>query len=91
MFGHYREISDLGLNVLTSLSLGQYIKASVRDFPVMTSLSVNKYYTLFKMNFQITEMIIAYLKSLHYVHDCIFKFKLYTKETIAVCIFKLNH
>ena len=28
-FRHYREISDLGLNVLTSLSLGQYIKASV--------------------------------------------------------------
>ena len=41
-FGHYREISDLGLDVLTSLSLGQYIKASVWDFPVMTSLSVNK-------------------------------------------------
>ena len=33
--------SGLGLNVLTSLSLGQYIKASVWDFPVMTSLSVN--------------------------------------------------
>ena len=27
------------LNVLTSLSLGQYIKASVWDFPVITSLS----------------------------------------------------
>ena len=36
------EISDLGLDVLTSLSLGQYIKASVWDFPVMASLSVNK-------------------------------------------------
>ena len=35
-FGHYREISDLGLDV--------YIKASVLDFPVMTSLSVNKWY-----------------------------------------------
>ena len=31
-------------DVLTSLSLGQYIKASVWDFPVMTSLSVNKWY-----------------------------------------------
>ena len=38
----FREISDLRLNVLISLSLGQYIKASVWDFPVMTSLSVNK-------------------------------------------------
>ena len=28
--------------VLTSLLLGQYIKASVWDFPLMTSLSVNK-------------------------------------------------
>ena len=31
-FGHYREISDLGLDVLTSLLLGQYIKASVSLF-----------------------------------------------------------
>ena len=39
---------NLGLGVLTSLSLGQYIKASrsVSDFPVMTSLSVNKYYIM---------------------------------------------
>ena len=43
-FGHYREISDLGLDVLTSLSLGQYIKASIWGFPVMTSLLVNKWY-----------------------------------------------
>ena len=35
-WGHYREISDRGLDVLTSLSLGQYIKAEVWDFPVMT-------------------------------------------------------
>ena len=35
-WGHYREISDQGLDVLTSLSLGQYIKAEVWDFPVMT-------------------------------------------------------
>ena len=33
---HYREISDRGFNVLTSLSLGQYIKVSVWDFPAMT-------------------------------------------------------
>ena len=33
--GHYREISDFGLNVLIERSLGQYIKASVREFPVM--------------------------------------------------------
>ena len=33
---HYREISDRGLDVLTSVSLGQYIKAEVWDFPVMT-------------------------------------------------------
>ena len=39
-----RKRRDLGLDVLTSLSLGQYIKASVWDFPVMTSLSVNKWY-----------------------------------------------
>ena len=32
----------LGVDVLISLSLGQYIKASVWDFPLMTSLSVNK-------------------------------------------------
>ena len=31
-------------DVLTSLSLSQCIKASVWDFPVMTSLSVNKWY-----------------------------------------------
>ena len=40
--GHYQEISDLSLDVLTLLSLGQYI--TVWDFPVMTSLSVNKWY-----------------------------------------------
>ena len=40
------EISDLSLDVLTSLSLGQYMKASVWDFPVMTSLSVNKWYII---------------------------------------------
>ena len=31
-----REISDLNLDVLTLLLLGQYIKASVWDFPAMT-------------------------------------------------------
>ena len=35
----YDEIHD----VLSSLSFGQYIKAAVWDFPVMTSLSVNKW------------------------------------------------
>ena len=35
-----REISNIGLVALTSLSLGQYGKASVWDFPVTTSLSV---------------------------------------------------
>ena len=38
-WGHYRETSDRGLawlDVSTSLSLGQYIKAEVWDFPVMT-------------------------------------------------------
>ena len=29
----------MGLDVLTLLSLGQYVKASVRDFPVMTELT----------------------------------------------------
>ena len=43
-FSHYREISDLSLDVLTLLSLGQYI--TVWGFPVMTSLSVNKWYIL---------------------------------------------
>ena len=34
-------MSDLGLDVLTSLSIGQYsIKASVSDFSVMTALSL---------------------------------------------------
>ena len=32
LFGHYREISDLSLDVMTSLSLGQYIKGSVWAF-----------------------------------------------------------
>ena len=41
-FSHYREISDLSLDVLTLLSLGQY--TTVWGFPVMTSLSVNKWY-----------------------------------------------
>ena len=40
----------LGLDVLTSLSLGQYIKASVWDFPAMTSLSVNKWYVIFRLS-----------------------------------------
>ena len=40
------KIADLGLDVLTSLSLGQYIKTSVQDFPVMTSLAVNKWYVI---------------------------------------------
>ena len=35
-FGHCREILDVGLDVLTSLSLCQYIKVSVWDFPVLT-------------------------------------------------------
>ena len=43
-----REISDLGLNVLTSLSLGQYIKAEVWDFPVMPDRTeeVNKLFII---------------------------------------------
>ena len=43
-FSHYRQISDLGLDGLTSISLGQYIKALVWDFPLMTSLLVSKRY-----------------------------------------------
>ena len=35
-WGHYREISDRGLDVLTERQRGQYIKAEVWDFPVMT-------------------------------------------------------
>ena len=38
----YGKISNLGLAVFTSLSFGQYKKASVSYFPVKTSLSVNK-------------------------------------------------
>ena len=39
------------LDVLTSLLLRQYIKASVRYFPVMTSLSVNKWmYSVMQLN-----------------------------------------
>ena len=33
-------------DVLISLSLGEYIKALVCDFPVMTTLSVNKGYII---------------------------------------------
>jgi hypothetical protein len=36
------KISNLGLAVLTSLSLGQYSKTSVGYFPVLPSLSVSK-------------------------------------------------
>jgi hypothetical protein len=35
-------ISNIGLAVLTSLSLGQYSKTSVGYFPVLPSLSVSK-------------------------------------------------
>ena len=35
-------ISDLSLEVLISLSLGEYFEALVWNFPVMTSLSVYK-------------------------------------------------
>ena len=38
----YGKILNLDLAVSTSPSLGQYGKVSVWDFPVMTSLSVNK-------------------------------------------------
>ena len=34
---------------LSLLSLGQYIKALIRDFPVMTSLSVNKWYIIIEI------------------------------------------
>ena len=40
--GLYYKMSNLVLAVLTSLSLGQYSKASVWNFTVKTSLSVNK-------------------------------------------------
>ena len=36
LYSYYREISDFGLDELTSLSLSQYIKAEVWEFPVMT-------------------------------------------------------
>ena len=35
-WGHYRKISDRGLDVFTERQRGQYIKAEVWDFPVMT-------------------------------------------------------
>ena len=35
-WGHYREISDRGLDALTERKRGQYIKVEVWDFPVMT-------------------------------------------------------
>ena len=38
-WGHYREISVWGLDLLTEWLRGQYIKASVWDFPVMTEQS----------------------------------------------------
>jgi hypothetical protein len=41
-FGQYGKIFNLGLAVLTSLSLGQYSKTSVGYFPVLPSLSVSK-------------------------------------------------
>ena len=56
------EIPDLDLEVLTSLSLGQYIKASVWDFPVMTSLSVNKWYVNRKTNKGITLFTVYFQK-----------------------------
>ena len=43
-----QEISDQGLDVLTSLSLGQYTKVLVWDFPVMSSLSVIKWYFMWR-------------------------------------------
>ena len=36
---------------LIHLSLGQYTKASDWDFPVMTSLSVNKWYLIHGLGF----------------------------------------
>ena len=47
LFRHYKEISDLSLDVLTSRFHGQHIKALVCDFPVMTSLLVKKWYTVY--------------------------------------------
>ena len=41
-FGQYGKISNLGVAVLTSQSLGQYSKTSVGYFPVQPSLSVSK-------------------------------------------------
>jgi hypothetical protein len=38
----YGKISNLGLTVLTSLSLSQYSKTSVGYFPILPSLSVSK-------------------------------------------------
>ena len=35
-WGHYREISDRGLDALTEWWRGQYIQADVLDFPVTT-------------------------------------------------------
>ena len=35
-WGHYREISDRGLDVLTERQRGQYIRTEVWDFPLMT-------------------------------------------------------
>ena len=46
-WGHYREISDRGLDVLTKRLRGQYIKAEVWDFPVMTERTRLRSYLLY--------------------------------------------
>ena len=45
--GHYREISDQGPGVLTERKQGQYIKAEVWDFPLMTQRMRLRSYLLY--------------------------------------------
>ena len=59
MSGLYRahEISSLGVVLLTFLSLSQYSKVSVGDFPVTTSLYVNTLQTVTQLYLLPTEKL----------------------------------
>ena len=82
--GYYREISDLGLDVLTALSLGQYclsrtdryIKAKVWDFPVTTKKT--RLISYFLDGLFIMDLSLRSIKTNNWSADTLKNTKLYT-------------
>ena len=71
--GYYREISDLGLDVLTSLSLGQYC---LSDFPVTTKKT--RLISYFLDGLFIMDLSLRSIKTNNWSADTLKNTKLYT-------------